>query len=158
MSSRTTSESSELLIDLILINNDRIKGYQTALSNLKIMDTDLERMFTTSITMSHQFRNVLARALVMQGGEIPKGNSIAGRLYKIWMGGHSYVNGYAREAILVNCENGDKVAIAAYESALSDDRLKREEEKDAIDFQYRWLKGNLQRLHNLRKRAESANV
>ena len=49
----TTAMTSEVLNDLIQINNDRIEGYEKALKELKDEDADLKDLFISMIDESH---------------------------------------------------------------------------------------------------------
>jgi hypothetical protein len=53
---QTTTETIEVLNDLIQINNDRIAGYEKAIRETKPEDDDLKVLFATMIAESHRIR------------------------------------------------------------------------------------------------------
>jgi hypothetical protein len=56
----TTTETIEILNDLVEINNDRIAGYERALEETKSGDADLKALFTSMIDESRKIRVDLA--------------------------------------------------------------------------------------------------
>ncbi|MEJ0104860.1 MAG: hypothetical protein WDO19_20900 [Bacteroidota bacterium] len=57
---KTSEETIEILNDLVLINNDRITGYERARQELKGEDADLKLLFLKFIDQSRGHRNQLA--------------------------------------------------------------------------------------------------
>ena len=53
------NKTTEVLNDLIQINNDRINGYERALKELKDEDDDLRALFTNFIDQSRQIKMAL---------------------------------------------------------------------------------------------------
>ena len=62
----------EVLNDLVLINNDRISGYQRAIKELKQDDDDLKSLFDEMIVESQQIKSDLVHEIqVLHGNDAP---------------------------------------------------------------------------------------
>jgi uncharacterized protein (TIGR02284 family) len=110
----------EILNDLIQINNDRIKGYERAIEELKDADTDLIVLFETMIDQSREARNALGKVL---GADMETGTTMSGKIYKAWMDIRAAFSGHDRKTVLENCEFGEDAAQKAYAAALDSDQL-----------------------------------
>jgi len=125
----TASDTRETLNDLVLINNDRIAGYEKALDELKSRDDsdsedlDLAMLFQRMIDESREFRNELGHEVQVLGGEMEEGTMGSGKIYRAWMDVKALFSGHSRHAILASCEGGEDAAQRAYESALEDEGL-----------------------------------
>jgi uncharacterized protein (TIGR02284 family) len=108
----------EVLNDLIEINNDRIAGYQKAIEESKPGDTDLEVLFLSMISQSHQVKNALATEIQTMGGTIANGTTTSGKIYRAWMDVKAVFTGHDRKTVLANCEAGEDAAQEAYKSAM----------------------------------------
>ena len=114
-------KSGEVLNSLITINNDRIKGYETALVETK--DADLKSFFTQFIQTSENAKSELEAELVKLGEKPDDGTRLEGKIYRIWMDFKAAVTGKDRKAILSSCEFGEDVALNAYKEALEEEHL-----------------------------------
>lgn len=119
-------ETIETLNDLILINNDRIAGYEKAIKELSPEDSDLTTLFETMIDESRKARMELGKEVQVLGGEMADGTMTSGKIYRAWMDVKALFTGHDRNTILSNCEAGEDAAQKAYDSAL--------EEKDLPDY------------------------
>ncbi len=125
----TTAEFTETLNDLVLINNDRIAGYEKALEELKSReegsteDLDLTVLFQRMIDESRENRMALGHEVQVAGGEMAEGTMTSGKLYRAWMDVKALFSGKDRHAILSSCEGGEDAALKAYKSALEDEGL-----------------------------------
>src|SRR5476649_949855 len=81
----TTTVGSEVLNDLIEINNDRIEGYEEALKDLKTGDDDLKSLFLEMIDQSREARMALGEEVQVGGSEMEKGTTTTGKIYRAWM-------------------------------------------------------------------------
>lgn len=111
--------TTEVLNDLIKINNDRIAGYEKAISETKDLDVDLKGVFNAMIEESKTYRSQLENEVTKLGGVIATDTTISGKVYRAWMDVKATFGGNSREAILDNCEFGEDAWRRAYESALS---------------------------------------
>lgn len=118
-----TKESTGVLNDLILINNDRIEGYQKAKEELKEGNEDLKALFTAMIGESHTLKLALATEVTVLGEDIEEGTTNSGKIYRVWMDVKAAFSGHDRKAVLENCEFGEDAAQKAYQMALSEDDL-----------------------------------
>lgn len=123
----TATETREILNDLVLINNDRIVGYEKALDDLKSDDDaenlDLIALFESMIDQSRQIRNELGKEVQVAGGEMAEGTMNSGKLHRAWMEVKALFTGNDRHAILASCEQGEDAIQKAYKEALEEENL-----------------------------------
>jgi uncharacterized protein (TIGR02284 family) len=116
-----TEKSTEVLNDLIQINNDRVAGYERAAKEADSKDVDLISLFNDMATESRQYLADL-RAMVQTNGEEPaEGTTFQGKIYRAWMDVKATFTGKDRKAILASCEFGEDAAQKAYKDALEED-------------------------------------
>ena len=113
----------EVLNDLVMINNDRINGYERAIKELKQEDGDLKSLFDQMIIESQKIKSDLAHEIQVLHGEVEKGSTEMGKIYRAWMDVKAIFTGENRHAILSNCEAGEDAAQKAYKKALETERL-----------------------------------
>lgn len=113
----------EILNDLIEINNDRVKGYQKAIDELKVEDIDLKPLFVDMVGQSHKHKAALAQEVQVLGGEAETGTTTSGKIYRAWMDFKAVFTGHDRETVLNNCEFGEDAAQKAYKMALETEGL-----------------------------------
>lgn len=119
----TKEMTSEVLNDLVQINNDRIVGYERAIKELKDEDADLKVLFAAMVGDSHQFKMELTAEISAAGEEIDTGTTNTGKIYRVWMDVKAAFTGHDRKAILASCEFGEDAAQKAYQMALDDQDL-----------------------------------
>lgn len=108
----------QVLNDLLLINNDRIKGYELALRELSRRDADLQAIFSDMILQTKKFNGQLT-LLVEKSGAIPETEtSVSGRLHRIWIDIKAAFTGKSRKGLLAECERGEDASKDAYNEAL----------------------------------------
>ena len=121
--------NTEILNDLIRINNDRVEGYSKAASQAK--DQDLQSLFSQFAQQSRQFANEL-RGLVNDTGnsedrkdKVTDGTTASGKIYRAWMDVKDTFasNNNNRKSVLAACEFGEDAAQKAYKSALEHEEL-----------------------------------
>lgn len=113
----------EFLNDLILINNDRIVGYEKALKGLDASDLDLKNIFIEMADQSREYKQQLASQISDLGGKVSDGTTNSGKIYRAWMDIKATFSGDDRQTALNNCEFGEDAAQKAYKEALSDDDI-----------------------------------
>jgi len=127
MQTASTTSTKNILNDLVLINNDRIAGYEKALEELKSGDEthylDLSALFQTMIDESREFRNELGREVQVLGEDMAEGTMASGKLYRVWMDVKTLFTGKDRHSILAACEGGEDAAQKAYAEALENEEL-----------------------------------
>jgi uncharacterized protein (TIGR02284 family) len=119
----TTTETIEVLNDLVQINNDRITGYERAAKELEAKDADLKSLFMSMIDESRTIKLALANEVQVLGGEVDNGTTNSGKIYRAWMDVKAVFTGHDRHAVLANCEGGEDAAQRAYNEALDSDDL-----------------------------------
>jgi len=116
-------ETIETLNDLILINNDRIAGYERAMEELAPEDSDLKPLFENMIDESRQARIALGKEVQVLGGTMAEGTMATGKVYRAWMDIKAIFTGHDRHAVIANCEAGEDAAQKAYTGALEEEHL-----------------------------------
>jgi uncharacterized protein (TIGR02284 family) len=143
----------EVLNDLVKINNDRIAGYQRAISESKDLDVDLKTMFEGMIKESEQYKSDLEGQIRTTGGEVSTDTTLSGKLYRAWMDVKATFTGSSRQAILENCEFGEDAWRRAYEAALASDVEMSADVRQLITTQYNSEKSS----HDLIKKYRDAH-
>lgn len=118
-----TSEkkSVKALNALVVINNDRIEGYERAAKETE--DADLKELFTSMANDSHKHKAELLAEVVGFDGEPAEGTTASGKIYRAWMDVKAALSGKDRKAILASCEFGEDAALEVYKEALESDEL-----------------------------------
>lgn len=115
---QNTRETIEVLNDLILMNNDRIIGYERAIHETKQEDSDLKILFASMVAESHRMKIALATEVQTLGAEVSKGTTMEGKIYQVWRELKAVFSGHNRHTILSNCEAIEDAAQRAYRTAL----------------------------------------
>ncbi|HET6993343.1 MAG TPA: PA2169 family four-helix-bundle protein [Chitinophagaceae bacterium] len=110
--------NTEVLNDLIKINNDRIKGYEKAAKETADKDSDLRQLFTNMAAESVRYAQELKNLTVGKGPTPAEETTLDGDIYRAWMDVKATFSGKNRKAILASCEFGEDAAQKAYEKAL----------------------------------------
>ena len=113
--------NSEVLRDLIRINNDRVTGYSKAATQAK--DQDLQSFFGQLAQQSRQFANELRSLLSANDKDVTDETTTAGKIYRAWMDVKATFGGDDRKNVLASCEFGEDAAQKAYKSAFKEDDL-----------------------------------
>jgi len=113
---------SEILNDLVQINNDRIEGYERAAKETE--DIDLKNLFNKMAQKSHMLKSQLGSEVVKRSGKPTETTTTSGKAFRVWMDFKAALTGKDRKAILSSCEFGEDAAQDAYETVLkSSDKL-----------------------------------
>ena len=116
-----TTHQVSALNDLIIINNDRITGYEKMM-NINL-DNDLEGLFSQFIYQGQKNVADLTQYVDQLGGEPADGTRLSGKYYHAWIDMRSTFNKLNRQAILDYSEYGEDVAKSSYRKALDDKEL-----------------------------------
>ena len=144
----------EILNDLIMINNDRIAGYERAINEAKDLDVDLKATFEGMIRESQQYKDELAARYNAAGGQgLEEGTTNSGKIYRAWMDVKATFTGSDRKAILSSCEFGEDAWRRAYEAALNAEGELDSETRALITEQYNSEK----KSHDLIKKYRDAH-
>ncbi len=109
----------DVLNSLIVINNDRIEGYETASEGTE--EHDLKTLFARFTATSQKCKQELVREVTTMGGEVAEGTKVSGKFFRAWMDVKAALTGKDREAILNSCEYGEDEALKTYNDALEND-------------------------------------
>lgn len=112
---------TELLNDLVKINNDRIEGYKRAIAEAKDLDIDLKSVFDGMVKQSEGYKNELSNCIRENGGTTEDETTASGKIYRAWMDVKAKFTGSDRKTILESCEFGEDAAQRAYDAALTVD-------------------------------------
>lgn len=118
-----TRATVETLNDLILINNDRIAGFEHAIKELGGDDAELKATFTGLIGESHRLKMELATEVAASGKDIETGTSTSGKLHRTWLDLKAAFSGHSTHSILEECEFGEDAISKAYQTALDQEGL-----------------------------------
>ena len=117
------SETTDVLNDLIKINNDRIEGYEKAIKDSQT-DTVYDELFNRMIQQSSIIRQELSNEIRRMGGESETdGTTNSGKIYRAWMDVKSAFTGKSEKSALELCEFGEDATQKAYEEALSSEDI-----------------------------------
>lgn len=114
--------NTNIINDLIELNNDRIAGFEKAMTDIKDENVDLKALFQKFADQSRKNGQELA-AIVADPNEIEKGTSVAGSLHRAWIDVKSLFGGNDRASILSEAERGEDAIKKAYKDALADGNL-----------------------------------
>ena len=141
-------ENTEVLNDLVEINNDRAAVYQKAKEETS--DTELLALFKKMADQSRQFAEEL-KQLIKQDGEDPAtGTSLRGKIYRAWMDIKNSVKGENKRSVLAACEFEEDGTQKAYKNALKEKLTP--EASSLIQRQQLSLKESHDIVRNLRDR------
>ena len=110
------NERVDELNKLVVVNNDRINGYQKAAEETK--DPDLKMLFDQYSQQSSRFKMELAEEIASLGGQVNEDTSASGDLYRTWMDVRQAMARNDKKAVLKSCEYGEDVALKTYENVL----------------------------------------
>jgi uncharacterized protein (TIGR02284 family) len=144
-----SQEVIEVLNDLVMINNDRIVGYQRAVKELKSDDNDLKMLFDEMIIESQKIKSDLTHEIQVLHGDVEKGTTEMGKIYRAWRDVKAIFSGESRHVILSNCEAGEDAAQKAYKNALETEKLPIFL-RDLLKTQQEILKDSHNEIRNLR--------
>ena len=113
--------NSEVLNDLIRINNDRVTGYSKAAAQAK--ENDLQSLFSQLAQQSRQFATELRSLITDSDKDVTDETTAAGKIYRAWMDVKATFGGDSRKGVLASCEFGEDAAQRAYKEALEEDDL-----------------------------------
>lgn len=145
-------KTSEVLNDLIRINNDRIEGYNRAEKECDDEDSDLQSVFRQMSAESRSYVTDLSKYVSASGENPTDSTTTSGKIYRVWMDVKATFTGKDRKAILASCEFGEDAAQKAYDSALSSDADFNTEVRQLIMDQKTSLKKSHDRIKSMRDR------
>jgi uncharacterized protein (TIGR02284 family) len=149
----TNEKLTEVLNDLITINNDRSEGYINAAKEVKSLDVDLQATFGKMADDSKEHAAQLTKEVQRLGGEATTGTSGTSKIHRAWMDIKATFTGKDRQAILDSCEFGEDAAQKAYRDALASDAEMSAETRNIITDQ----QASLKKSHDMIKKYRDVN-
>lgn len=113
------NKAIEVLNSLLVINNDRIEGYQKATEETE--DGSLKSLFGEFTATSQKCRRDLVEEISILGGTPTDSTRMDGKLFRVWMEVKAALTGDDRKAILNSCEEGEEKAVETYQDVIDDD-------------------------------------
>lgn len=110
-------KTAEVLNDLIRINNDRMAGYEKAISELQVVDVDLKALFSSLIEQSQMLKGELQQHISAWEDRADEETTASGKIYRVWMDVKQVFAFDDRKAVLESCEYGEDAAQKAYREA-----------------------------------------
>lgn len=144
----TNEKLTEVLNDLIEINNDRVKGYGKATEEIRNLDMDLHAIFESLANDSRKYAAELIQEVNILGGEFSTDTTTSGKIYRTWMSIKATFTGHDRQSVLESCEYGEDAAQKAYTEALASDAEMNAKVRQLIADQ----QASLKIAHNLIKK------
>ena len=154
----TNEKLTDVLNDLIRINNDRTTGYEKAAEEARSMDADLQAVFNKMANQSRKYTAQLTAQVGSLGGEVATGTTNAGKIYRAWMDVKATFSGKSRQAILESCEFGEDAAQKAYRDALASDAEINADVRQLITEQQSSLKSSHDVVKKLRDARKAVNA
>jgi uncharacterized protein (TIGR02284 family) len=154
----TNDKLTEVLNDLIHINNDRITGYEKAAKETKDIDIDLQGIFNKMADESRKYKSELTQAVTNLGGKVEEGKTGLGSIYQVWMDIKATFAGHDRQSVLDSCEFGEDAAQKAYRDALASDAEMDADTRQLITSQKADLKSSHDAIKKLRDAHKAINA
>ena len=143
-----TDESIDILNNLIVLNNDRIDGYEAAYS--ETYKEELRNLFIKLKQTSYECKSELESEVKRLGGTPDEGTMILGKLHRGWMDIKAAITGSDSETILSSCEYGEQTIIKAYEDALEQDTEEVTfEQKAMLNHQLSLLREDYEKIKSM---------
>lgn len=154
----TNDKLTEVLNDLIRINNDRVKGYENAAKDIKSSDVDLHATFNKMANDSKKYAAELTNEVTRLGGEPATGTTGSGKIHRAWMDVKTTFSGKDRQAMLESCEFGEDAAQKAYKAALASDAEINADTRKLITDQQSSLKASHDIIKKYRDAQKAVNA
>ncbi|MBK7683176.1 MAG: PA2169 family four-helix-bundle protein [Bacteroidetes bacterium] len=146
----------EVLNTLIIINNDRIEGYETAAKETN--EYDLKNLFSQLASNSRRFKQELTSEVTKLGGQAEEGTKTTGKFFRVWMDVKAALTGKDRKAILSSCEFGEDNAVETYNDVLRNNLSDiTAVQQTLINAQYALIKTDHDKVKNMRDSLQEHN-
>ncbi len=149
---------TEVLNDLIRINNDRVHGYEKAAEDIKSYDVDLQAVFNKMANDSRKYAAELTNEVEKLGGEPATGTTGSGKIHRAWMDVKATFSGNDRQSMLESCEYGEDAAQKAYKEALASDAEINADTRQLITDQQSSLKTSHDIIKKYRDAQKAVNA
>lgn len=151
----TNDKLVEVLNDLVEINNDRTKGYENAIKELKDDAEGLQPIFQHMAQQSQKLKTELIAEVARLGGKPNDDASALGKLHRMWMDLRTAFSSKDGKTTLETCEFGEDAAQKAYDEALASDAEIDAATRQLITEQKASLKKSHDQIKTLRNAARA---
>jgi uncharacterized protein (TIGR02284 family) len=118
---KDTEKVIDVLNDLIRINQDRVTGYEKAVSEISdTMEAEIKTIYYQHAEESRGYKDSLSEAVTRLGGKPANDSTVSGKIYRAWMDVKATFSGDDLVASLQSCEFGEDAALKAYRQALEE--------------------------------------
>jgi uncharacterized protein (TIGR02284 family) len=117
---QNSTKTIEILNDLIVINDDRIEGYEKAIKEFKERgDTGPDRWFFSKfIRASKGYKRELRTKIAALTTKMEDNNSFLGKIHLAWMAVRGVFTSHDRSSLLKESEYGEAIMEKAYQHTL----------------------------------------
>ena len=136
---QSKEQLSSILKDLIVANNNRVKGYEKAVDETTTFDIDLHSIFNSMANESRSYAADLTHEVNILGGESATTTNPQ-KILREWMDGTKPFTKSDRQTILTSCDCGEEATQKAYAAALSSDIAISSEVRKMLNEQQASLK------------------
>jgi uncharacterized protein (TIGR02284 family) len=134
---------------LIVINNDRIEGYETAAQETD--EADLKDLFHCFMKTSEACKAQLVATVEKLGGTPDESTRTTGIFFHVWMDVKAFLTENDRISILSSCEYGENVADDTYKYTIDNNLYAlTSQEQTMLNTQANLLKADLDNVVALR--------
>src|SRR5688572_24750680 len=156
MNNNDNKKAIDVLNTLVVINNDRIEGYNTAAGETN--ESDLRHMFEKFSKTSEKCREELVAEIRKLGGTPEEGTKTSGKFFRAWMDVKAALSANDRKTVLNSCETGEDYAVGTYENVLKKDLSSLTTDQiSMINSQYRKIKADHDKVKSMRDMVITAN-
>lgn len=148
----TQDDIVDVLNDLIETCKDGEYGFQSSAEHVK--SSELRNVFTARAAECQTAAAELQLLVSQFGGSPETGGSASGAVHRGWVAVRGTLSGYTDLAMLEECERGEDVAKARYQSALKEELP--EMVRTIVERQYQGVLRNHEQVRNLRDRFRAA--
>lgn len=114
-----TNEVGNKLNNLLEMNYDAVKGYETAASNTN--SNVLTEIFERKANERKMFGKELKNEIVSFNETPDKGGSFAGKVHRTWMDTKAFLSSNDDKAMLNEALRGEKIALKEYNEVINSD-------------------------------------
>ncbi len=117
----TVEATSNVVKDLIKLNNDRYNGYLKSVEDVD--DSSLKDLFTRLSKQSNDFKNELVPFASIEDADETNDTSLGSKVHRTWIDLKQAITGKDRHTILQSCEWGEDQILHAYKDTLEKETL-----------------------------------
>jgi uncharacterized protein (TIGR02284 family) len=152
------SKPTQVLKDLIKINNDRIAAYQVALNHPEMLDASICDTFNKIVSEGSGYVHQLIIKIREIDGNSKNDTIVLGKIYEAWRDLKITFACTSRKSIILSCKYNEEIALHAYRAALNIDSRFNPEIILLLKQQEEGLRNNYELLKNFRELRSTASV